>query len=451
MVAICGLLLAACETENGIKKGEIFITSETNIEVGLYAGEFVIDYAVKGYEDVDATITTTSEWLRVKENRLGKATIQYEENTSGGMRQAAVMLSYEGSTATVVVSQSNEAVTPILTLKSEENVAIDRCGQMVVISYSLENANPVDYVFAKTAADWIYSIDTNRKGIITLGVGTNTTKAMRETEVTVGYGTASFKIHLSQRGDGDANFKASIMGGEYLGDALTPGAANYWFFLSDRGFDTEDKSYPNATYYRIDAYGPLATGSGIVAIPDGTYTYDPNNTYAQWTFTAEWSGHWVTDANAHRDAILKFEEATLVVEGNKITLNAKVNGEQHTVVYEGENALLDSRGSVTVLTTLDGDYEAVVALDALDVALGTLKESSCDAHLVALCPLLAHLAEVLHTEILDGCYADKHLHLLVGNGCGELLATVAIYHRLAHKSPLYLRCLHLAALHKHKR
>ena len=111
MVAICGLLLAACETENGIKKGEIFITSETNIEVGLYAGEFVIDYAVKGYEDVDATITTTSEWLRVKENRLGKATIQYEENTSGGMRQAAVMLSYEGSTATVVVSQSNEAVT----------------------------------------------------------------------------------------------------------------------------------------------------------------------------------------------------------------------------------------------------------------------------------------------------------------------------------------------------
>ena len=136
-VVLCALIFAACESENGIKKGEIYITSETNVEIGLYAGEFVIDYAVKGYDDVDATITTTSEWLRVKENRLGKATIQYEENTSGGMRQAAVMLSYEGSTATVVVSQSSEAVTPILTLKSEENVEIDRCGQKVVISYSL--------------------------------------------------------------------------------------------------------------------------------------------------------------------------------------------------------------------------------------------------------------------------------------------------------------------------
>ena len=138
-VVLCALIFAACESENGIKKGEIFITSETNMEIGLYAGEFIIDYQIKGYEDVDATITTTSEWLRVKESRPGMATIQYETNETGGMRQAAVMLSYEGSTATVVVSQSNEAVTPILTLKSEENVEIDRCGQKVVINYTIEN------------------------------------------------------------------------------------------------------------------------------------------------------------------------------------------------------------------------------------------------------------------------------------------------------------------------
>ena len=358
MVAICGLLLAACETENGIKKGEIFITSETNIEVGLYAGEFVIDYAVKGYEDVDATITTTSEWLRVKENRLGKATIQYEENTSGGMRQAAVMLSYEGSTATVVVSQSSEAVTPILTLAGEDVINLERAGETVVINYTLENTNPVDYVYAKTSADWVYSIEC-KGGKVTLGVATNMSGKERETKVTVGYGTASFDVMVKQSGSGDINFNAPTLWGDYLGDALTPGAGNYWFFLTDRSFDTEGKSYPNATYYRIDAYGPLANGSGIVAIPDGTYTYDPNDTYAQWTFTAEWSGFWVTDANANRDAILKFEEgATLVVEGNKITLNAKVNGEQHNVVFEGENALLDSRGNVTVLTTLEGDYEA---------------------------------------------------------------------------------------------
>ncbi len=356
-VALVGLLFAACETENSIKKGEIVINSETNVEIGLYEGEFVIDYEIKGYEDVDATITTTSEWLRVKENRGGKATIQYETNETGGMRQAAVMLSFEGSNATVVVSQSNEAVTPTITLKSDENVEIDRCGQEVVISYSLENTNPVDYVYAKTSADWIYSIEC-KGGRATLGVATNTSGKTRETDVIVGYGSSSFTVNIKQAGDGAINFNAPLLWGDYYGDALTPGSANYWFFLSDRGFDTEGNSYPNATYYRIDAYGPLATTSGVVPIPDGTYTYDPNDTYAQWTFTAEYSGFWVTDANAHRDAILKFEEATLVVDGNKITLNAKINGEVHNVVFEGENALLDCQGNVVVHTTLNGDYEA---------------------------------------------------------------------------------------------
>ena len=356
--AIAAILFASCETEEGIKNGEIIINSETIVEIGLYAGEFTIDYDIKGVEDVDATITTTSDWLRVMENKGRKATIQYEENTSGGTRQAAVMLSYNGSKATVVVSQSSEAVTPILTLIGEETINLDRAGQKAVIKYTLENSNPVDYVYAKTTADWIYSIEC-KGGKVNLGVATNMSGKERETKVTVGYGSASFDVVVKQSGSGDINFNAPTLWGDYYGDALTPGAANYWIFLTDRSFDSEGKSYPNATYYRIDAYGPLANGSGVVAIPDGTYTYDPNNTYAQWTFTAEWSGFWVTDANANRDVILKFEEgATLVVEGNKITLNAKVNGEQHNVVFEGDNALLDSSGNVTVLTTLDGDYEA---------------------------------------------------------------------------------------------
>lgn len=355
--AIVGLVFASCEGSEHIGKGEIVVTSESMVEIGRYSGEFTINYDIKGVTDVEANVSISSEWLRIAEHKSGKIEMMYEENTTGGSRQAAVMLSYNGSTATVVVSQSSEAATPTITLDGEETISIDRAGQKVEIKYTLENSNPVDYVYAKTAADWVYSIEC-KSGKANLGIATNTSGKERETTVTIGYGSSSFNVTIKQAGTGDINFNAPILWGDYYGDALTPGAANYWFFLSDRGFDTEDNSYPNATYYRIDAYGPLATGSGIVAIPDGTYTYDPNNTYAQWTFTAEWSGHWVTDANAHRDEILKFDEATLVVEGNKITLNAKINGEQHTVVYEGENALLDCQNDINVLTTLEGDYEA---------------------------------------------------------------------------------------------
>lgn len=354
--AIVGLVFASCEGSEHIGKGEIVITSESMVEIGRYSGEFTINYDIKGVTDVEANVSITSEWLRIAEHKSGEIEMMYEENTTGGSRQAAVMLSYDGSTATIVVSQSSEAATPTITLDGEEIISIDRAGQKVEIKYTLENSNPVDYVYAKTSADWVYSIEC-KGSKANLGIATNTSGKERETTVTIGYGSSSFDVTIKQAGTGDINFNAPILWGDYYGDALTPGAANYWFFLSDRGFDTEDNSYPNATYYRIDAYGPLATGSGIVAIPDGTYTYDPNNTYAQWTFTAEWSGHWVTDANAHRDEILKFDEATLVVEGNKITLNAKINGEQHTVVYEGENALLDCQNDINVLTTLEGDYE----------------------------------------------------------------------------------------------
>ena len=356
---ILGLALTSCNNESNISNGQaISITTPTTMEVGRYQGNFVIHYDIAGIDDVTAEVSLTAEWLRIAEHTPGSIDMQYEENTSGGTRQAAIMLSYKGSTATIVVTQSSEATTPILTLVGEDTIELDRAGQTMVINYTLENRNPVDYVFAKTSADWVYSIEC-RSGKVMLGVATNMSGKERETDVTVGYGSASFVVKVRQAGSGDINFRAPILWGDYYGDALTPGSANYWFFLTDRSFDSEGKSYPNATYYRIDAYGPLASGSGVVAIPDGTYTYDPNDTYAQWTFTTEWSGFWVTDSNANRDAILKFEEgATLVVEGGKITLSAKINGEQHNVVFEGENALLDGSGNVSVLTTLDGDYQA---------------------------------------------------------------------------------------------
>ena len=355
---ILGIALAACENSSTPEGNRLKVTTPTEVAIGKYSGEFAIHYDIIGIDDVMAEVSLTSDWLRVKEHDAGSICVMHEENNTGGSRQAAVMLNYEGSTATIVVTQTSEAVTPILTLVGDDTINLERAGKKVVINYTLENKNPVDYVYAKTSADWIYSIECNKAGKVTLGVATNMSGKERETKVTVGYGTASFDVMIQQAGSGDINFEAPTLWGDYYGDALTPGAANYWFFLTDRSFDTEGKSYPNATYYRIDAYGPLASGSGIVAIPDGTYTYDPNNTYAQWTFTAEWSGFWVTDADAHRGDILKFEEATLVVEGNKITLTAKINGENHNVVFEGENALLDSQGNVTVLTTLDGDYEA---------------------------------------------------------------------------------------------
>ena len=357
---VVGALFTACDKSNG-GDAQVVITSEGEIKVGKYATDVTIHYDIVGVEDVMAEVVLSEEeWLRVKQHESCALVITVADNDTDGSRMAAVTLAYGASKATAIISQSSEALAPVITSLSGEEIALERMGKRVEIGYTLENENPTDYVFAKTNADWIYSIDTNRKVIITLGVGTNTTKAMRETEVTVGYGTASFKIVLKQRGDGDIRFSAPMLSGEYLGDAYTPGVGNYWFILSDRGFKEDGAARQSATYYRIDAYGAVYNGNAdMVPIAPGTYTYDPENTYAEGTFTAEYSGHWVTNADGKREGAIKtFESGTMVVESGKITLDVVIEGETHHVEYVGNTGLTDSQGEVTIYTTLDGDYEA---------------------------------------------------------------------------------------------
>lgn len=360
MLLAMGIIAVACE---GQKESDfkVVITSSTEVRVGKFAEDVVIHYDILGVEDVCAEVNiSNADWLRVSKHESDSLVISVADNETGAERMAAVTLSYEGSTATVVISQSAEATEPVLESLSGSEITLERMGTVLNIEYRLENRNPVDYVFVKCSADWIYSIDTQREGVVSLGIATNKTKALRETVITVGYGSASFDVKLSQRGDGDINFRASMLSGEYLGDALTPGVGNYWFILSDRGFNEDGTARPSATYYRIDAYGPVYQGyESCPPIANGTYTFDSENTYAEWTFTAEYSGFWVTNTNGKRDeAIATFESGTMTVESGKVTLDVVVNGEAHHVVFVGDTTLVDNQSSVTIYSTLDGDYDA---------------------------------------------------------------------------------------------
>lgn len=352
VVALIALLAVACENNKPENGGAISITSSTEVTIGKYATEFEISYKA----DTEAEVTLTAEWLRVRHHEEGTVTIQVEDNETGGTRMAAITLSNGDSRASVVVNQLGEALAATLVITNGESIDIERAGCKVVIEYTLENSNPEDYVYVKSDAKWIYSKDTQTNGKIELGVATNTSGKDRETVVTVGYGATTATTTLRQKGSGEMVFNAPILTGSYLGDVLTPGAGNYWFFLTDRGFDMEGDSLANTTYYRIDAYGPVSTDIDTIKIPNGVYNYDPENSCDAWTFTAEYSGFWVTDENARRQEITPFEEGTLTVKDNEITLTVKVNGETHTVVYNGNTTIRDERGEVKVYSTLTEDY-----------------------------------------------------------------------------------------------
>ncbi|MBQ5829421.1 MAG: BACON domain-containing protein, partial [Alistipes sp.] len=170
VVALIALLAVACENNKPENGGAISITSSTEVTIGKYATEFEISYKA----DTEAEVTLTAEWLRVRHHDEGTVTIQVEDNETGGTRMAAVTLAVGSERATVVVNQLGVAEEPTITLTTGDTIDIKRTGCKVKIEYTIENSNPVDYVFVKCDADWIYSMDTQTEGVVELGVATNT-------------------------------------------------------------------------------------------------------------------------------------------------------------------------------------------------------------------------------------------------------------------------------------
>lgn len=149
-------------------------------------------------------------------------------------------------------------------------------------------------------------------------------------------GTLKFFVGIEEP-IADREFVANELFGMYYGNEYSE-AYNCEVTLTDLGFTEDLEVIPNATYYTIDFYcvEPEIDADGYVTIPYGTYTYDKRNTYAEWTFSKRYSGYTVINADAsdyvHDES---FDEATVVVTDAGITLTAKINGGNHTAVYNG--------------------------------------------------------------------------------------------------------------------
>lgn len=357
------MMFVSCE--NHSQSGSKFIiTSAMEMNVSMYGGRATITYTTVGDvspEDID--VTHTGEWLRIVNSKaLGEVVIETETNETGGTRMAAVTIIFGSQRETVVINQSGTPDEPIITLTSDKEVDIERAGQPIEITYTLENETPEGYTYAKVDADWIYSINTSAEDKVTLYVATNNTDQSRTANIEVGYGSSSFNVALTQAGEGDYNFTATTMDGEYYGDFYTQGAGNYFLKFSDRGFTPEGSTQPFGTYYRIDAYGMVFTDeTNTITIPEGEYTYDPEGSYTTWTFVADYTDFFVNDKNGKHEK-QKIESGKMVVKSNQITLELVINGVKHNVVYNGSTEVVDARGDVNILTTLEDDY----ALDLSD-------------------------------------------------------------------------------------
>ena len=145
----------------------------------------------------------------------------------------------------------------------------------------------------------------------------------------------------------DILFEATNIFGEY--DYYGYEGGNYVFYLSDKTFNGDDSMQPNSTYYCLDIYGEKVEGdsNGYVTIPAGEYHLVPEDTGKVGTITGPSSnclklGDYNEDLELEEE-VLMFEDATLIVTADGLTLTAIIDGVKHTVTYTGSLEIIAAR------------------------------------------------------------------------------------------------------------
>lgn len=262
--------------------------------------------------------------------------------------------------------EKEETGNPELTITSPEgdtlNVAI--AGGPCEITYTLKN--PVEGVSMQVTAaegiDWITDIDLATEGKITFNVASNEGQQPRETTLTIQYDFIKETVVVAQEGFESAydhEFQATVFTGYYYGEETEKGVANYYFFLSDKEF-VNDWMSPEGTYYLVDLYAALPQDPASITLPEGTFTFDLENTLKEGTFSTL-SHRKILDFSGMATSA-DYEEGTVVIskegENYNIELIVTIEGETWHVTYSGA-ATFEDKTSGDVWERPDTDYDAI--------------------------------------------------------------------------------------------
>ncbi len=126
--------------------------------------------------------------------------------------------------------------------------------------------------------------------------------------------------------NGDGNWYCYC---DYYG-TLYSDVPNYYITLSSHPVDEDGYIPEEAEAYSFDLYSNASVGSTIV-VPNGTYNFDTDVTFAANTFSNYYSFYFPPYEEA-----LYFTAGTVIVSDNKIVANVtSEDGTVHNVVYEG--------------------------------------------------------------------------------------------------------------------
>ena len=255
--------------------------------------------------------------------------------------------------ALVMVACEKEPQQSNVSVKvSPESVEISAEGGEAEVNFTTEGGSG-SKVSVKEDASWL---DTKVNGnTIKLTAKANATATIREVVVTVKYeGTEATFTVKQAASEYDVVFEAKRFEGIYFGTEYST-MHNYYIILSDTGVNSDASAKANGTYYYFDMYRSIKADEMNPVLPDGEYTFDANNTYADKTFSEEGSWYGKTGADGKYTESGSFASATVTVRnGNFAAIIEMEDGTTHYVSYEGNLV------ATTHISTLVDDVEFAV-------------------------------------------------------------------------------------------
>ena len=394
------LAFAACDSTNDVEQTldpVLTLTSENSFKFDAEGGEGTITYTLENaVEGTELRATTTAAWITditVGEN----ITFAVTPNETTETRSDRIMVEYGAASFNVFINQ--EGVEPFETFEAEmlilNGFGIITDGSAYNMNIYLSDIGLSSGGYYQANATY-YRLDLywddepllDEEGYRHITPGTYTFDGSdNATDMSIGYTLSGYmKVNASGAGferqsqfeaaelvvtedgltltayvdgvkhivtySGDTMFfegkKVEFEGEElltpHLGMATYLGTDysdnyNYYFYLSDKGFDENGMLLPDGYYFKIDLFGiePVIDEEGYLHIPAGTYTLDDNGDKGAWEIGYQWSFCMkMNEQGSGYEFRENYESAVLEVTEDGMYGEIVINSGLFAITFEGE-------------------------------------------------------------------------------------------------------------------
>ena len=236
-----------------------------------------------------------------------------------------------------------------LTITSNTPVQTGAGSTMGFITYTIDTPIEGATVEAESNVEWVNSFNFSQMGKIGYKIDANPTYDLREGEVTIKYNnyvaaTIIFRQAAKIRPQ-EVKVEINYALGHYYGDYANINY-NYYLVLSSSDYDANGSFYAEGKKFFLDIYAEDRPADyNNIRVPNGVYTFNPNNDGKAGTFLESYSVYKEYDKIGYQVDEKSFVVGTLTVPDDMIKLEVMFDNEAdlYVVTYNGDYTMMDKR------------------------------------------------------------------------------------------------------------